>query len=423
MGLLDWFDFEARGDCSNLQATIQHAAAAFLRGEDLDCDAATPAGVSITPENAKAITTVYACVKIIAWNIASLPLVLFRQLPDEAKERALEHPLYRLLYLEPNPEQSSFEWRALMSAHQNLWGAGISEIETDRLGNPVALWPLAPWEVVPVRSASGRLAYQQRLKDGSKRVLLDSEVLVFPALSTRRDRWESPIRTHRDTLGAAVAVNQFGARTFGQGVNPSIAIMTGRLGDKTRESLKDDLRKNYAGLVNAHRAMVIEEGQKIERISLPPEDAQYLGTRQFDISEISRIYNVPLHLLNSHEKATTWGRGLEELNRAFVSYTLRPYLVQWEQELQRRLIIDNQYFAKFIVEGLLRGNIRERYDAYQKGRAGGWLSANDIRRLEDMNPLPGEEGDIYLVPLNMQDAGSAGENEPGDNEEGGDAET
>jgi HK97 family phage portal protein len=380
------------------------AVAAFLKGDDT-LPIATASGATVTEKSSLGLTAIYSAVKLIAWTLASLPLPVYKRLTPRGKERAPNHPNYKLLHDTPNPEITSFKWRELMSAHQNLWGAGISEIEFDASGRPIALWPLPPWRVEPKMTENKTILYKLHLDTGGFRILSSYQVLVFPALSCSNHAWMSPIATHRETIGAAMAVREFGARTFGQGTNPSgILKHPGRLKETSEEDIRKKFKESYEGLSKAHRLMLLEDGMTFEKVGLPAEDAQYLETRKFDVSEIARIFNVPLHLLQDHEKSTSWGSGIEEMNLGFVTFTLRPYLVQWEQEIQRRLFDGDEYFAEFLIEGLLRGKTTERYNAYQIGRQNGWLSANDIREFENMNPLEGDQGDIYLVPLNFQNA-------------------
>lgn len=376
----------------------------FLAGEDT-MPVETASGATVTEKSSLGLTAVYSAVKLIAWTMASLPLPVYRRLKPRGKERAPDHPNYRLLHDTPNPELTSFKWRELMSVHQNLWGAGISEIEFDTNGLPIALWPLPPWRIEPKMTENKAIIYKIHLENGGYRHLSSFQTVVFPALSCSNYAWMSPISVHRETIGAAMAVREFGARTFGQGTNPSgIISHPGKLKETSEEDIRAKFKDTYEGLSKAHRLMLLEDGMKFERIGLPAEDAQYLETRKFDTSEIARIFNVPLHLLQDHEKSTSWGSGIEEMNLGFVTFTLRPYLVQWEQEMQRRLFDGNEYFPEFLIEGLLRGKISERYAAYQIARQNGWLSANDIREYENMNPLEGDQGDVYLVPLNFQNA-------------------
>lgn len=382
--------------------------------------APTSAGPSVSPASSMGLTAVYASVKIIAWTIASLPLVTYRRLDPRGKERATDLSIYRLLHDAPNSEQTSFEWRSLMSVHQNLWGAGISEIEYDSAGRILGLWPIPPWRVTPMRTANtGDLVYQVNVNprngmEGPARYLWPYQVIVFPALSTSRDYWLSPIALHRETVGAAMASKEFGAKTFGQGTNPA-GILSGLKfpNETSEESIRAKFSEKYSGLGNASRLMLLEEGVKFERIGLPPEDAQYLQTRKFDIAEIARIYNVPLHLLQEVTGTTSWGSGIEELNSGFINYTLRPYLVQSEQELNRRLLSDPALFIEHLLEGMLRGKLADRVLAYVAGRQNGWYSADDIRDLENQNPLPDGQGETYMVPLNFQDLSKLGEATPG----------
>lgn len=376
----------------------------FLRGDDIQSFQPTSAGVHVNEESSMSITAVYSCVRLIAWALASLPLHVYAE-TENGKQKAKSHPLYRMLHTSPNDEQTSFKWRELMYTHMNLWGAGISEIEFNRFGEPVNLWPIPPWRVRPIRDKkTKKLVYRVRVSEDEEKDLLPFQVLVVSALSTSADSWMSPIQVHRETVGAAVAVKDFGARTFGQGTNPAgIITHPGKFKETSEQSLKEKFA-GYSGLGNSHRLMLLEDGVVYKRIGLPPEDAQYLETRQFDISEFARIYNIPLHLLQSHEKSTSWGSGLEELNTALVTYTLTPYIVQTEQEITKKLILDNTHYPKFQLSGLLRGKLLDRYESYRIAREAGILSANECRELEDMNRIEGDEGDMYTMPLNMQNA-------------------
>lgn len=378
---------------------------AWYGGDDIYAEGPTASGALVSEQSAMRISAVYACVKIVAWTLASLPLPTYRRMQPRGKERAYEHSNYLLLHDRPNPEQTSFEWRALMSAYQNLWGLGLSEIEYDRrTGAPAALWPIPPWRVEVMRSSgAAQRFFRVTLPDGGKQNLAPQQVLEFRALSTHPDHVMSPVAVHRETIGLSAAMKKFGARTFGQGTNPAGIVTTDQqLKEETINSLRDYLAENYAGLSRSHRLMMLHGGLKFDRVGLPPEDAQYLESQKFGIAEIARIYNVPLHLLQEHQSSTTWGSGLEELNQGFVTFTLRPYLVQWEQELKRKLFYnpaDQDYFAEFLVDGLLRGNQKDRTEAYQKRFMMASLSPNDIRELENENPYEG--GDEYYVPVNM----------------------
>jgi len=378
---------------------------AFLSGDDL-LPPTTSSGATVSSNSALGVSAVYGCVNIISSVLASLPLFVYER-TDQGKNRVRDDLTYKLLHDQPNKSQTSFDWRRLTAVHQLLWGAGISEIEFDKQGFPVALWPIPPWRVTVLTTQDRREpVYEIKLPDGRQRRIPQYRTVVFPAMGTSIFEWKSPITVHRETIGLAMAMKEFGAKTFGQGTNPAgIVYHPGKLSVESEDSLRKSMQ-GYAGLSQSHRLMLLEDGMKWERVGLPPEDAQYLESQSWSVSEIARIYNVPLHLLQSHEKSTSWGSGLEELNAGFVTITLRPYLVQWEQEINRRLIFVDNRFCEFLVEGLLRGKLKERYEAYAIGRTNGWLSANDIRSLENMNRINGNAGDDYLVPLNMTTAGT-----------------
>lgn len=375
-------------------------------------------GVAVNEHTAIRMTAVFACVRILSWTLASLPLVVYRRRDERGKDRATEDVRYRLLHDEPNSEISSFQWRSVSMAHLCLWGNAYSEIESDRQGIPVALWPLPPWRVKLIKgSKTGNRYYEVSLDDGRTRLIRRENMLHIMGLSTNGKTGLSPIGQAREAVGLGMAAEEFGARFFGQGTHiGGFFEHPNQLSDASHERLVKDLRDKYEGLGKSHRVMLLEEGMKYTQAGIPPADAQYLEVRQFQIGEIARLYNVPLHLLQEHEKSTTWGSGIEQINLGFVVHTMRPWLVNWEQELRRRLFFDEpDMFAEFVVEGLLRGDTKNRYDAYATGRQWGWLSANDVRNLENMNPIDG--GDVYLSPMNMVPVDQLGEEQiqSGDN--------
>ncbi|MBN1604614.1 MAG: phage portal protein [Chitinispirillaceae bacterium] len=365
----------------------------------------TNSGATVTTEKALGLTAVWGCIKILAWSEASLPLQLYERLESDGRRRASNHYAYKLIHSKPNPEQTSFQWRSMMSVHQNLYGAGVSEIEFDKKGYPVALWPIPTPNVTLKRTAKKELIYEVNV-DGTTYRLWPSQVVCYENLQIIRDRWISPIGMHRETLGSALAVREFGARTFSQGTNPgSVISYPNQLkfqSTPSEDDFKNKMRDAYEGLSKAHRLMLLDQGAKFERIGLPPEDAQFLETRKWDTAEIARIFNVPLHLLQDTEKTTSWGTGLEELNSGFVVFTLMPHMVLKEQELSRKLIDNDElYYIEHNVDGLLRGKLLQRYQAYAIGRQWGWLKSNQICKWENIDPLPGDQGEIFMNPMNM----------------------
>jgi len=367
----------------------------------------TASGVSVNEERSLTLTSVWSCIAIISRTMATMPLPVFERSKDNRnKEVAYDSPLYELLHNNPNPEQTAYQWRALMAVHQLLWGAGISWIEFDRKGQPIALWPIPPWMASPERTRSGALVYKVTLFDGTQKVLQASEVVVFESMSTTRDRWMSPIQVHRETIGAAMVVKEFGAKVFGQGINPAGVMTIQKFGkEETQESLRKKFG-GYEGLGNAHKLMFVEEGMKFEKIGLPPQDAQYLETRAFNVTEVARIYNVPNFMLNLTDGSSNWGTGLEQQSRAFMTFTMLAYTTQWEQELNKKLFFKRTFFPEFNMNALLRADIKARTEAYWKLFQMGSMSPDEIRAKENMNTIPEGLGDHYYLPLNMGEAQS-----------------
>jgi len=332
----------------------------------------TKSGSVVTENLSLSVTAVWACVRILAWTQASLPLITYERLVPRGKRRATEHPVYKLLHSKPNVEQTSFDFRSLISVHQNLWGAGIAEIEFTKGGTPKALWPIPPWLVTPKKKKGSKALYYEIKVGNETKKIPHYKLLIFPSLQTNQYEWKSPIAVHRETIGMSMALLEFGAKTFGEGTNPAGVIThPSRLKEGSEKDLRESL-KQYAGLGGAHRLMLLEEAMKFERIGLPPEDAQYLETRKFSVEEIARIYNVPLHMIQHLEKSTSWGTGIEEMTIGFVVFTLRPYLVQWEQEIFKKLFFnEGEFFAEHLIEGLLRGKQSERFESYAKARQWG----------------------------------------------------
>lgn len=373
--------------------------------------APTNAGVSVNEERALGLTAVYACVDIISNTMATMPLHVNKRLKPRGKERDTENPLYTLLHDSPNPEQTSFQWRKITNVHRLLWGAGISEIEFDERGRPIALWPLPPWRVTPKRTKSGSLYYEYNDNE-TTRLFQSWEVVVFTTTQTG-DEWKSPIRLHREVIGSALATQEYGAKIFGSGVNPAGILSGVTFSDEdTEDSIRKKFGDSYQGLNSGKRLMLLEEGVSFTRVGLPPIDAQYIETMKYNVSEIARIYGVPLFMLASMDGSSNWGTGIEEQKEGYMSFTILPVATQSEQELNKKVIKDRSLFCEYATAGLLRGTMTSRMNAYQKGFLMGMYSPDDLRELENLNPLPNGQGNIYQSPMNLQslkDVGNKGE--------------
>ena len=364
-------------------------------------------GQTVNERTALQTAIVYACVRVLSETIASLPLHTYRYTTN-GKEKAIEHPMYYLLHSEPNPEMTSFMFRETLMGHLLLWGNAYAQIIRDGRGKVVGLYPLLPNKMVVNRNNQGQLYYQYE-KDGQTYILNRYEVLHIPGLGFDGLIGYSPIAMAKNAIGMAIATEEYGAKFFANGANPGgVLEHPGVVKDPAR--IRESWNAVYQGSSNAHRVAVLEEGMKFQSIGIPPEQAQFLETRKFQINEIARIFRIPPHMVGDLEKSSF--SNIEQQSLEFVMYTLDPWVVRWEQAIQRALFSESekrQYFVKFNVDGLLRGNYESRMNGYAVGRQNGWLSANDIRELENMNRVSAElGGDLYLINGNMTKLADAG---------------
>ena len=377
----------------------------------------TAGGKTVNERTAMQTTAVYACVRILAEAIAGLPLHIYRYRADGGKERIPMHPLYRLLHDEPNSEMTSFVFRETLMSHLLIWGNAFAQVVRNGRGQAVALYPLLPNKMDVSRAANGELLYTYyrdadetglNPKGGSVALRRD-EVLHIPGLGFDGLIGYSPIAMAKNAIGMSLATEEYGASFFANGANPGgVLEHPGVIKDIQR--VKDSWNSAYQGSGNAHRVAVLEEGMKFQAIGIPPEEAQFLETRKFQIDEIARIFRVPPHMVGDLEKSSF--SNIEQQSLEFVKYTLDPWVVRWEQSLQQSLILPSEkstIFIRFNLGGLLRGDYQSRMNGYAVGRQNGWMSANDIRELEDMNRIPTEEGgNLYLVNGNMLPLSQAG---------------
>ncbi|WMJ89275.1 phage portal protein [Anaerocolumna sp. MB42-C2] len=377
----------------------------------------TTSGKNVNEHTAMQTTAVYACVRILAEAIAGLPLHVYRYRLDGGKERIPQHPLYYLLHNEPNPEMTSFVFRETLMSHLLLWGNAYAQIVRNGRGQPVALYPLLPSKMEVNRANNGELIYtyyrdydENGLSPkGGYITLRKEDVLHIPGLGFDGLVGYSPIAMAKNSIGMSLATEEYGAAFFANGANPGgVLEHPGVIKDIQR--VKDSWNSAYQGSGNAHKVAVLEEGMKFQAIGIPPEQAQFLETRKFQINEIARIFRIPPHMVGDLEKSSF--SNIEQQSLEFVKYTLDPWVVRWEQSLQQSLILPSEkssLFIKFNLDGLLRGDYQSRMNGYAVGRQNGWMSANDIRELEDMNRITTEEGgDLYLVNGNMTKLADAG---------------
>ena len=372
-------------------------------------------GKSVTERSAMQMTAVYACVRILAEAIAELPLHLYRYTDAGGKEKAIDHPLYLLLHDEPNPEMSSFVFRETLMTHLLLWGNAYAQIIRNGKGEVVALYPLMPNKMTVDRDEKGQLYYSyqrsndEAIPDSGKVILKPSDVLHIPGLGFDGLVGYSPIAMAKNAIGMAIACEEYGAKFFANGAAPSgVLEHPGTIKDPSK--VREAWQSQFGGSGNSGKVAVLEEGMKYTPISISPEQAQFLETRKFQINEIARIFRVPPHMVGDLEKSSF--SNIEQQSLEFVKYTLDPWVIRWEQSLSRALFSSDEkkhYFFKFNVEGLLRGDYASRMTGYATARQNGWMSANDIRELENLDRIPAEEGgDLYLINGNMLPLCNAG---------------
>ena len=344
-------------------------------------------------------SAVWACVRIIADTVASLPLVLYRRRADGSRERAVSHPLYTLLHDQPNPLMTAYEARWAMVAQLALRGNAYAEIQRDGAGRVVALWPLLA-DYMHIEMVGDSLRYVYAPPNRSAAALPPADVWHLRMFSLNGLVGLSPIEHARRAIELAGATEEFGLRFFRQGANPRLALKhPGRLSPEAAQRLRESWSAAYGGMTQAHRVAILEEGMTIERITIAPEEAQFLQTRKMQVEEIARIYRIPPHMLGMLERATH--ANIEYQQIEFVTQSLRPWLVCIEQGVSRLLRVDERanYYAEHLVDGLLRGDIGARYRAYSTAIQWGWMSVNEVRMRENMDAIVG--GDAHLRPLNM----------------------
>lgn len=377
----------------------------------------TTSGKPVNERTAMQTTAVYACVRILAEAIASLPLHVYEYQDDGGKKLVHDHPLYYLLHDEPNPEMTSFVFRETLMSHLLIWGNAYAQIIRDGAGRVLGLYPLLPDKMDVQRDDRGNIYYvysrnsdeNPMFKEYGNIKLKAEDVLHIPGLGFDGLIGYSPIAMAKNAVGMTLACEEYGASFFANGANPGgVLEHPGVLKDPSK--VRESWNSVYRGVNNAHKIAVLEEGMKYQQIGIPPEEAQFLETRKFQINEIARLYRIPPHMVGDLDKSSF--SNIEQQSLEFVKYTLDPWVIRWEQSLQRSLLLPGEkrkYFIKLNVDGLLRGDYQSRMNGYAVGRQNGWFSANDIREMENMNPIPDEEGgNLYLVNGAMTKLADAG---------------
>ena len=361
----------------------------------------TKAGANVNEWTALQCSAVFSCIRIIAETVATVPLHYYRRL-DRGKERAYDQPLYDILHNQANPEISAYIFREMLQGHLASWGNAYAEIQRNKHGEVIALWPLRPDKTRPKRNKNGKIFYEIEIK-GKGYILPKNRVLHIPAFGFDGLVGYNPIYLARESIGMALATEEYGGRLFKNDARPGGYLKhPAKLSPQAQKNLINSWEERHKGLENKHRVAVLEEGMEFQTVGIPPQESQFLQTRKFQIIEIARWYRMQLHKLGELDRAT-WNN-MEQQAIEFVTDTMFPWFTRWESAIKTQLLNPEQrreYYAEFLIEGLLRGDTKARFDAYSIARQWGWMSANDIREKENQNPLPDKQGDIYLVPMNM----------------------
>lgn len=370
----------------------------------------TSAGQAVTAETAMQISAVFACVSLISDTVAATPLMLLRR-TDKAKEPARDHSLFGVMHRHPNGYQTAFEFRQLQTMEMLLRGAGYARIRIDARGRRM-LEPM-PSDYIRPQLTDGRVIYDYQEPGAPRRVLLQEEVLRVPFAVWRGVDPVNPIRFQRETIGGALAAQEYGNRFWANDARPGsgwVEVPGSFKTDEDEKAFRRKLQEMQAG-DNHRKIAVFSNGIKYHPLSVDNADAQYLESIRARVEDIARMFRVQPHMIGAHDKGASFA-SVEQQSLDFVVHTISHYFVRWEQALTRDLLDEREreeLFFSFNAAGLLRGDIKSRYESYAKGRQWGFLSANDIRALENMPPI--DSGDIYLSPGNMTPADQAGDDD------------
>lgn len=403
MGLKSWLSRKAADLRSIAISTLGNPSKSLL--DLFNGGVSTFAGVTVNEPKSLQVGTYLTCIKILAESIASLPLNVYER-TENGKNLASDYPLYDLLHNRPNPEMSSFSFRETLQGHLCMYGNAYAEIDYGAAGyRPLALWPLLPDRTWPERDrVTGEIVYKTRDPFTGEILTLSAwRVLHIPGLGFDGLMGYSPVQLLKETLGLALGTEQFGSAFFGNGARPGgVLEHPAKLSDQAYKHLKESWNEKYQGLSNAHRLAILEEGMKYSALTVPPDQAQFLETRKFQKSEIASWFRIPLHMIGDMDRAT--GGNIEHQSIEFMVHTLRSWLVRWEQIINYKLIgvrERKKYFVEFKIDGFMRGDAKSRNEAYAIAKQNGWMCADDIRELENMNPLPNGQGKIYSMPMNQ----------------------
>lgn len=368
----------------------------------------TTAGVEMSVPIAEGLPAIYACQRVLSETVGQVPTKILRKLPKGGKEPDTEHHLYYLLHDAFNPELTAYQGKEIMTRHVAGWGRAYAQIQRDRNGEPIGLWPLHPARMFVSRDAMHRKVFEYWMGKGDYQKWVHNpdrpDILHLHINSDDGLDGRSPLMINRESLGITKAAEDYVGAWFGNGAIPGIlATHPGRLTPKAKENIRRSWLEKFMGAKMANKFAILEEGIQIHVVGVDPEKSQLDKLRNAQVEASARIYRVPLFMIQNQTKDTSWGSGIEQQMLGFVNVTMMPWFTLWQQSIGRDLLTIksfNTHEAAFVVNALVKGDLKTRYDAYAVGKQNGWLSSDEIRELEDMNPLPDAVGTLYWMPQN-----------------------
>lgn len=364
------------------------------------------AGVSVNERTAEGIPAVYACVKVIAETVGQTSLKVFKKLARGNKQPDEAHPLYHLLHDLANPEMIASEFLETLTGHACLWGNGFAEIERRKSGTVKALWPLHPGWMTIDRQTNNQLRYTYRKPGVAQPIVYHWDAAATPILHLRYNGGRSPIRVLRESFATTRALELYLATLFGNGARPGGVLQSKdpiKITDAQIATIRNQWNQLHQGVGNAHKIAVLPGGLQWQSVGMPPEDAQFAQLMGFQVEQCARIWRVALFMIQSMEKTTSWGTGVEQMGIGFTNMTMMPWYIRWQQTIARDLLSYKSFEthqALFNVRSLERGDVASLNNALQVQRQNGIINANEWRELVDMNEQTGSQGDQYWRPMN-----------------------